>query len=71
MILDDTAISATPLHLTKTDDDPTSLTSVGSLADSPAPPLRPSPATGHAAEILDGYDPYLGYNAEKFPYQPP
>jgi hypothetical protein len=31
----------------------TSFTSVGSLADSPEPPLRPSPATGHAAEILD------------------
>jgi hypothetical protein len=31
----------------------TSFTSVGSLADSPEPPLRPSPATRHAAEILD------------------
>jgi hypothetical protein len=31
----------------------TSLTSVGSEADSPVPLLRPSPATGHAAEILD------------------
>jgi hypothetical protein len=28
MILYDTAISATPLHLTKTDDDPTSFTPV-------------------------------------------
>jgi hypothetical protein len=49
----------------------TSCTSVGSSADSPAPPLRPSPATGHAAEILDGEDPYLRYDAEKFPYKPP
>ena len=31
-----------------------SFTSVGSSADSPKPPLRPSPATGHAAELLDG-----------------
>ncbi len=31
----------------------TSFTSVGSLADSPEPPLRPSPATRHTAEILD------------------
>ena len=45
----------------------TSLTSVGSSADSPARSLRLSPATGHAAEILDGYDPYLGYDAAKFP----
>jgi hypothetical protein len=31
----------------------TSFTSVGSSADSPEPPLAPSPAMGHAAEILD------------------
>jgi len=31
----------------------TSLTSVGSSADSPEPFLRPSPATGHDAEMLD------------------
>ena len=48
-----------------------SFTSVGNSADSPGPPLRPSPAPGHAAEILDVYDPYLGYYAEKFPYKPP
>jgi hypothetical protein len=42
------------LVLTKNDEDPTSFTSVGSSADSPEPPLRPSPAMGHAAEILDG-----------------
>jgi hypothetical protein len=29
-----------------------SLTPAGSDADSPAPPLRPSPATGHAADML-------------------
>src|SRR5262249_21554013 len=45
-----------------------SFTSVGNSADSPAPPLRPSPATGHAAEILDASDPYLGYDADTFPY---
>jgi hypothetical protein len=49
----------------------TSFTYLGNSADSPAPPLRPSPATGHAAEILDVEDPYLGYDAEKFPYKPP
>jgi hypothetical protein len=48
----------------------TSFTSVGSEADSPELLLRPSPATGHAAEMLDVYDPYLGYYAEKFPYKP-
>jgi probable HAF family extracellular repeat protein len=31
----------------------TPFTLVGNSADSPAPPLRPSPATGHAAEMLD------------------
>jgi hypothetical protein len=45
----------------------TSLTLVGNSADSPAPPLRPSPATGHAAEILDVSDPSLGYYAETWP----
>jgi hypothetical protein len=30
-----------------------SFTPVGNSADSPEPLLRPSPATGHAAEILD------------------
>jgi hypothetical protein len=49
----------------------TSWTSVGSDAGSPEPIRRPSPATGHEAEILDVYDPYLGYDAEKFPYKPP
>jgi hypothetical protein len=33
--------------------------------------LRPSPATGHAAEMLDVSDPDVGYDAETFPYQPP
>jgi hypothetical protein len=41
-------------RLTKSDEEPTSFTPVGSLADSPEPPLEPSPAMGHAAEILDG-----------------
>jgi hypothetical protein len=45
----------------------TPFTLVGNSADSPELPLRPSPATGHAAEILDVEDPYLGYYAEKFP----
>jgi hypothetical protein len=31
----------------------TSFTLVGNSADSPEPRLRPSPATGHAAEILE------------------
>jgi hypothetical protein len=37
----------------KSDDDPTSFTPVGNSADSPAPLLRPSPATDHDAEKLD------------------
>jgi SnoaL-like domain len=45
----------------------TSFTSVGSLADSPAPLLRPSPATDYAAEILDVDDPDLGYDADPCP----
>jgi hypothetical protein len=49
----------------------TSLTSVGSDAGSPEPIRRPSPAPGREAEILDVYDPYLGYYAEKFPYKQP
>jgi hypothetical protein len=48
-----------------------SFTRVGSLADSPETPLGPSPAAGHAAEILDVYNPYLGYDATKFAYKPP
>jgi hypothetical protein len=45
----------------------TSFTSVGSLADSPEPLLGLSPATGHAAEILDVDDPDLGYDADPCP----
>jgi hypothetical protein len=41
------------LALTKTDEEPTPFTLVGHAADSPEPPLRPSPVTGHAAEIPD------------------
>jgi hypothetical protein len=51
--------------------DTTSLTSVGSEADSPAPLLRPSPATDHDAEELAVSDPDFGYYAETFPYKPP
>jgi hypothetical protein len=46
----------------------TSFTSVASDAGSPEPIRGPSPAPGHEAEILDVSDPYLSYNAEKFPY---
>ena len=49
----------------------TSLTSVGNSADSREPLLRSSLATGHEAEILDEYDPYVGDYAEKFPYKLP
>ena len=41
------------LVLTKSDEEPTSFTSVGSSADSPELILRPLPATGYDAEILD------------------
>jgi hypothetical protein len=40
------------LVFTKTDDEPISLTPVGSAAGAPAPLLRPSPATYYHAEIL-------------------
>jgi hypothetical protein len=40
-------------RITKNDDDPTSLTFVGNSATSPKPILRPSPATGRDAEMLD------------------
>jgi hypothetical protein len=55
-----------PTRLTKNDDEPTSFTPVGISAGSPEPSLRPSPATGHNAEILGVYDPDLGYDAEIF-----
>jgi hypothetical protein len=45
----------------------TSFTPVGNSAGSPELFLRPLPATGYAADILDGEDPDLGYNAENFP----
>ena len=45
----------------------TSLTSVGKSAGSLEPILRPSPAAGHAAEILSAEDAYLGYDAETCP----
>jgi hypothetical protein len=46
-------------------------TSVGNCPDLPEPILRPSPAIGHETKILDVYEPSLGYDLEKFPYQPP
>lgn len=49
----------------------TFFTSVGNSAGSPEPILRLSPATGHDAEILEVYDPDVGYDAEKFPYNQP
>ena len=42
----------------------TSWTLVGNSADSPEPLLRPSPATGHEAEILDVSDPCRPYSTE-------
>jgi hypothetical protein len=47
----------------------TSLTSVGNDTGSPEPVQRPSPATDHAAEILDVDAPYVDYNAEQFSSQ--
>jgi hypothetical protein len=41
------------LVFTKSAQEPTSFASVGSEADSPESLLKPSPAMGHAAEILD------------------
>jgi hypothetical protein len=46
----------------------TSLTLVGNSADSPEAIRRPSPATGHEAEMLDAEHPYLSYDAETLPY---
>jgi hypothetical protein len=57
----------TLLQCTKTDDEPTSFTSVGNSADSREPLLRWSLATGHAADILEEYDPDVGYDPETFP----
>jgi hypothetical protein len=42
----------------------TSSTPVGNGTDSPEPILRPSPVTGHNAEILEVDDPDLGYDVE-------
>jgi hypothetical protein len=49
----------------------TPLTPVGHAADSPALFLRLSPATGHAADMLDVSEPCVGSDAETFPDQPP
>jgi hypothetical protein len=48
----------------------TSLALMGICPDSPAPLLRPSPATGHDAAMCDVEDPDLGYDADICPYQP-
>jgi hypothetical protein len=45
----------------------TSFTSVENSADSREPLLRWSLATGHATDILDEYDPDVGYDPETFP----
>jgi hypothetical protein len=42
----------------------TSFTSVGNSADSREPLLMWSLATGHAADILDEYDPDMGYDPD-------
>jgi hypothetical protein len=47
----------------------TSFTLVGNSLDSPEPLLRPSPATGHDAEMPEVEDPDLGYDTEKSPYE--
>ena len=55
-------VSVPALHLLSwTNRAKTSLTSVGKSAGSPEPILRPSPAAGHAAEILSAEDAYLDY----------
>jgi hypothetical protein len=45
----------------------TALTLAGHSAGSSRPILRPLPAISHDAEILDVYDPDLGYDAENSP----
>jgi hypothetical protein len=47
------------------------LTLVGDSADSPEPIPRPSPATGHEADIVEVEDPSLGYDADILPSQQP
>ena len=47
------ASASSPPCITKSDEEPASFTPVGNSADSPAALLRPAPATGHTAEILD------------------
>ncbi len=49
----------------------TSFTHVGDSAGSPESILRPSPATGHDAEILEVSDLYLGYDAKTCPSKQP
>jgi hypothetical protein len=47
----------------------TSLTSVGSNADSAEPLLRPLPAIGHDAKILAVSEPSFGYDVETYSSQ--
>jgi hypothetical protein len=47
------------------------MTPVGHSADSPAPLLTPSPATGHDADMSDVSDPEVGDDAETCPWQQP
>jgi hypothetical protein len=49
----------------------TSFLPMGNSADSPAPFLRRSPATGHDVAILDVEDPYVRYDAETCLYHQP
>ena len=51
----------TPLRSSLVSMATTAFTLVGHDADLPEPILRPSPATGHDAAMLDVYDPDLGY----------
>lgn len=56
------------MALTKNHDAPTSVTPPGNCPDSPEPILRPSPATGHEAEMLEQEDLDSGYDAATRPY---
>jgi hypothetical protein len=51
--------------------EPAFMTLAGNSAGSPEPILRLSPATGRDAEFFEVEDPYVGYDAEKIPYQQP
>jgi uncharacterized glyoxalase superfamily protein PhnB len=59
-------VVATPTHMAMT-----CVTLVENAAGLPEPLRRPSPATGHQADIPDVYGPSLGYDAEHLPFQSP